>query len=112
MKQRAAIRVVYRVPGGRLPVGFMNQLQVSLAQTHFATEDQEESLHFAREAAVVDRIAGSVLFAVCRCGGKIIREWAILSLGQEVQEQKTSESPGFATDCIRVMGWAELEGNS
>jgi hypothetical protein len=94
----------------------MNQLQVSLTQSHFATEDQQEStesLHYAREAAVVDRISGTVLSAAYRCGGKIIKECVILSLvGPSEQEQVTSESPALATDCIRFMGWAKLEASS
>ena len=42
-KAKAEMRVVYKVLGGRLPFGFMNELQVSLAQTLSA---QKKELHF------------------------------------------------------------------
>ena len=97
---RAEMRVEYQVLGGRLPFSFMSELQVSLALREQTVEDREEALHFAPEAAVVDRTAGSVLTETYKDDrGRIVREWAIVSHARV--EQGPAES-------LRVMAWAEL----
>jgi len=45
----------------------MSELQVRLADTKCV--DQDEELHFAPEAAVVDRVSGLVLSVAYTCGG-------------------------------------------
>ena len=69
----AVMRVVYEVVGGRLPFSFMSELQVSLALP--GSKDQ----HFAAEASVVDRVAGSVLSEPYQSGEAKIKEWAVVS---------------------------------
>ena len=105
------MRVMYRVVGGRLPFGFMSELQVSLAQMHVATEDPHKALHFAPETPV-NRIAGSVLSVVYDLGDAIIKEWAFISQGQSDLEHANADAHGYTMDCVRVMGWAELVHSS
>ena len=62
----AEMRIMYKVLGGRLPFGFFSELQVRLSQPD---KRGDKELHFAPEAAVVDRITGSVLSAAYKCGG-------------------------------------------
>jgi len=90
---------MYKVLGGRLPFGFMSELQVRLAQSECVHQDKE--LHFAPESSVVERVSGSVLFVAYTCGGGTVREWTILS------QAHTGETGG-ASNSLRVMGWAEL----
>jgi len=97
----AEMRIMYKVLGGSLPFGFMSELQVRLAQTDCV--DQDEELHFAPEAAVVDRVSGSVLSVAYTCGGGTIREWVILSRAHEGVSEACD-----APDCLRIMGWAHL----
>ena len=76
--------MVYEVLGSRLPLGFMNELQVRLAtQTNLPTGSQSREVFLTSEAAVVDSIAGSVLSMPYKCGGGKTREWVMLSLGPE-----------------------------
>jgi len=102
----AEMRIMYKVLGGRLPLGFMSELQVRLSQPE---KRGDKKLHFAPEAAVVDRIAGSVLSAAYKCGGGSTREWVVLSrpLTEQAKEGGSQKVP-VAADCIRVMGWSEL----
>ncbi len=51
----AQMRIVYQVQGGRLPYGFMSELQVSLASLAH-TESVDKELTSAPETAVVDSI--------------------------------------------------------
>ncbi len=107
--RRAEMRIVYEVVGGSLPFGFMCELQVlmaSLAQAEPGYPDRE--IHFASEAAVVDRMVGSVLSAAYKCGGGVSREWVILSVARTGDSQASGAMAGPATDCIRLMGWVEL----
>ena len=102
----AEMRVMYKVLGGRLPFGFMSELQVRLSQPD---KRGDKKLHFAPEAAVVDRITGSVLSVAYKCGGGSTREWVVLS--RPVTEQAKEGEPQkvlVAADCICVMGWAQL----
>jgi len=108
--RRAEMRIMYKVLGGRLPFGFMSELQVSLAQTE--SVDPNEELHFAPEAAVVDRLSGSVLCAGYKCGNGSVREWVIVSRKRTRNEGKDGEASGHLTDSIRVMGWVELSSSS
>ena len=108
--RRGEMRIMYKVLGGHLPFGFISELQVRLAQTQNAGD---KNLHFAPEAAVVDRIAGSVLSAAYKCGGGRIREWIVLSrpLALAGQEQEQGSEPWtvpVAADSICIMGWVEL----
>ena len=106
VSRRAEMRVMYKVLGGRLPFGFISELQVSLAQTE--SVDPNEELHFAPEAAVIDRISGSVLSAGYKRGGGSVREWVILSRERTRDVDENGEASSHSTDCIRVMGWVEL----
>ena len=54
----AKMRIMYQMLGGRLPFGFTSELQVCLAKTDSRCDKE---LHFALEAAVIDRVTGSVL---------------------------------------------------
>ena len=102
--RRGEMRIMYKVLGGHLPFGFISELQVRLAQT-------QECLHFAPEAAVVERIAGSVLKLAYRCGGGKIRESVILSQPLALTKQEQQGKPGkvrVTADCICIMGWVEL----
>ena len=102
----AEMRIMYKVLGGRLPFGFMSELQVRLSQPE---KRGDKKLHFAPEAAVVDRITGSVLSAAYKCGGGSTREWVVLS--RPLVEHMTEDEPRnvpVAADCICVMGWCEL----
>ena len=102
----AEMRIMYKVLGGRLPFGFMSELQVRLSQSE---KRSDKELHFALEAAVVDRITGSVLSAAYKCGGGRIREWVVLSRPLAGQEQESEPREVLvAADCICIMGWAEL----
>ncbi len=105
--KRAEMRIIYEVMGGRLPFGFMSELQVSLAQA----ESVQEGRHYAPETAVVDRLCGSVLSAAYKCGGGRVREWVIVSRDQMVQEQANTEAPVPVSDCIRIMGWVSLDSD-
>ena len=106
----AAMRVVYEVVGGRLPFSFMSELQVSLALP--GSKDQ----HYAAEASVVDRVAGSVLSESYRCEEARVKEWAVVSqLARSCQvSQVEQEADGLelARDSIRVVAWAELASQS
>jgi len=99
--RRAEMRIMYKVLGGQLPFGFMSELQVRLAQNECV--DQDEELHFAPEASVVDRISGSVLSVAYKCGGGIVQEWVILS-----QANVGEAVAGEASNSLRVMGWAQV----
>eukprot|EP00277_Geminigera_cryophila_P013459 CAMPEP_0179444644 /NCGR_PEP_ID=MMETSP0799-20121207/28080_1 /TAXON_ID=46947 /ORGANISM="Geminigera cryophila, Strain CCMP2564" /LENGTH=1038 /DNA_ID=CAMNT_0021231873 /DNA_START=47 /DNA_END=3165 /DNA_ORIENTATION=+ len=101
VERRAEMCMMYKVLGGRLPLGFMSELQVRLAQSDCV--DQDEELHFVAETAVVDRVSGSVLSVAYTCGGGTVREWAILS-----QAHSGEAATGEASNCLRIMGWAEL----
>ena len=58
------------VLGSRLPLGFMNELQVRLAtQTNLPTGSKSREVFVTCEAALVDRIAGSVLTMPYKSGG-------------------------------------------
>jgi len=57
---------MYQVLGGRLPFGFVSELQVRLAKTDGRCDKE---LHFALEAAVIDRVTGSVLSTAYKYGG-------------------------------------------
>ena len=98
--RRAEMRIEYTAQGSSLPFGFFNELQVRLSASD--SVDADAGLHFAPDAPVVDRIAGSVLSEAYACGRVIVREWAVVSRpwadGAAGKEQKS----------IRVMGWAEL----
>jgi len=102
----AEMRIMYKVLGGRLPFGFMSELQVRLSQPE---KRGDKKLHFAPEAAVVDRVAGSVLSAAYKCGGGSTREWVVLSrpLAEHAKEGEPRKGP-VAADCICVMAWSEL----
>jgi Leucine-rich repeat (LRR) protein/GTPase SAR1 family protein len=107
----AKMRIVYQVRGGRLPYGFMTELQVSLASmTH--TESVDKELTSAPETAVVDRICGTVLSEAYTCGEGDIREWVIVSKAGPRHEQVNGAMTGLTTDCIRIMGWVELHPSS
>ena len=101
---KAEMRVEYRVRGGRLPFGFMNELQVSIS----AQADQDEEQHFAPDSAVVDRVSGSVLSEAYTCGEGQVREWVILSRHFAGQTGSEGAASGEGADCLRVMGWVEL----
>ena len=75
--RRAEMRIEYTAQGSSLPFGFFNELQVRLSASD--SVDADAGLHFAPDAPVVDRIAGSVLSEAYACGGGIVREWAIVS---------------------------------
>jgi len=96
--RRAEMRIMYKVLAGRLPFGFISELQVCLAQTECVDQ------HFAPEAAIVDRVSGSVLSVAYTCGRGTVQEWVILSL----PHGGGTQSVGDATDCLRIMGWAEV----
>ena len=102
--RRAEMRIEYTAQGCSLPFGFFNELQVRLSTSD--SVDTDAGLHFAPDAAVVDRIAGSVLSEAYACGEGTVREWAIVSRpwarGIAGKEQKS----------IRVMGWAELSSSA
>jgi len=98
---RAEMRIMYKVLGGRLPFGFMSELQVRLAQSECI--DQDEELHFAPEFSVVERVSGSVLSVAYTCGGGTVREWTILS-----QAHTGEAAAGDASNSLRIMGWAEV----
>jgi hypothetical protein len=105
--RRAEMRMMYKVRGSRLPLGFKNELQVRLAtQNNLPTGSQSREVFLTCEAALVDRIAGSVLSMPYKCGGGKIGEWVILSLGPA----QGGGPP--TTDCIRVMAWVELTSSS
>jgi len=102
----AKMRIMYQVLGGRLPFGFTSELQVCLAKTDSRCDKE---LHFALEAAVIDRVTGSVLSTAYKCGGGRIREWVVIShplTGQE-QESEPLKVP-VLINCICIMGWAEV----
>ena len=76
------------VLGSRLPLGFMNELQVRLAtQTNLPTGSKSREVFVTCEAALVDRIAGSVLTMPYKSGGGKTREWVILSGPSDVRTQ-------------------------
>ncbi len=64
---RAEMRIVYEVLAGSLTFGFMCELQVFLVALAQA-ECVEEERTSASEAAVVDRICGTVLSEAYECG--------------------------------------------
>ncbi len=101
--RRAEMRIEYKAQGCRLPFGFFNELQVRLSASD--SVNAEAGLHFAPDAAVVDRIAGSLLSESYEIGVGIVREWVIVSRpwadGTAGKEQKN----------IRVMGWVELSSS-
>jgi len=101
VSHRAEMRIMYKVLCGRFPFGFMSELQVRLAQIERG--DQDEEFHFASEAAVVDRVSGSVLSEAYMFGEGTVREWAILS-----QAHAKEAAAGKASNSLRVMGWAEV----
>jgi len=101
----AEMRIMYKVLGGHLPFGFMSELQVRLA----VAKGGDKKLHFAPDAAVIDRVYGSVLSAAYKCGGGRTREWVVLSRPLEGQGQGVVAGiVDRAADCICIMGWAEL----
>jgi len=103
---RGEMRIMYTVLGGRLPFGFMSELQVRLAERQKSGDKKQ---HFAPEATVVDRIAGSVLSAAYTCGGGKTKEWVVLSRPLALAEQGHGEQQvPVAADCICIMGWVTL----
>jgi len=97
---RAEMRIVYEVLGGSLPSGCMSELQVSLVslgQSGSVVDHQTA----ASEAAVVERICGTVLSEAYDCGRGAIREWIIISRAAPTLD-------AGVLDSIRVMGWIEL----
>ena len=93
----AAVRIKYEVIGGKLPFGFMGELQVSLVQSDNAGDPDvmqhcvpEEVLLSRRISIEEERVVGSVL---CERRGNT-REWVVLS-----------QHHGSA---LHVMAWAEL----
>jgi len=102
----AEMRIMYKVLGGRLPFGFMSELQVRISQQ----KQCHESLHSLQsEAADVHHVTGSVLSVAYKCGGGNTRERVVLSrpLVEHMKEGELRNVP-IAADCIRVMGWSEL----
>ena len=96
--------------GGRLPFSFMSELQVSLALP--GSKDQ----HYAAEASVVDRVAGSVLSSSYKCGGGDVTEWVVLSQlarsNHAITVKTEADGLELARDSIRVVAWAELFNRS
>jgi len=77
----AAMRVAYEVVGGRLPLSFMSELQVSLSLDTSMLLNPE---HYAPEASsvldsVVDWVVGSVLSQTYKCSGSSVTEWVVVS---------------------------------
>jgi hypothetical protein len=97
---RAEMRIVYEVLGGSLPSGCMSELQVSLVSLGQSGSVEEEQTA-ASEAAVVERICGTVLSEAYDCGRGAIREWIIISRAAPTLD-------AGVLDSIRVMGWIEL----
>jgi hypothetical protein len=91
---------MYKVLGGQLPFGFMGELQVSLAQQHFAPERSVE----------VERVGGSVL---CERRGNA-REWVVLSHHHGCRPAHASGAGAAGgrgeagAPALRVMAWVEL----
>jgi len=106
----AAMRVKYRTLVGRLPLNFMTDLQVSLSQSRLEAEDRFQ--HYSSEAAVVDRLGGSVLSITYKCGGGNVREWVVISRSQEQVDERKASSRFLFSDYINVMGWVEFAGES
>ena len=100
----AGMRVVYKVLTGRLPFSFMTDLQVSLSQLPSGIGGRHQ--HYSSEAAVVDRLGGSVLAITYKCNGGNIREWVVISRSQDQKDGHGSNV--LVSDHINVMGWVEL----
>ena len=101
----ASIRVMYEVVGGQLPFSFMSKLQVSLA-----LKPSNHAQHYAPEAVIVDRVAGSVMSDTYTCGGCDVTEWVVVSQCTKschvAAVDGTPQDP--ESDSIRVVAWAEL----
>jgi len=74
----------------------------------------DKKLHFAPKAAVVDRIAGSVLSAAykrdgCRFRDQVVLSWPLALTGQvqvQVQAGETWKVPSAAS--IYIVGWIDI----
>jgi small ubiquitin-related modifier len=105
----ASMRVMYEVVGGRLPFSFMSKLQVSLA-----LKPSKDAKHYAPEAAIVDRVSGSVMSDTYTCGGGNVTEWVVISqCTKSCHVGAVDGTPqGPEWDSIRVVAWAELINGS
>jgi len=107
----AEMHIMCKMLAGRLAFGSVSELQVCLAQTQ---KYCDKKLHFAPEAAVVDRIAGSVLSAAykrdgCRFRDQVVLSWPLALAGQmQVQEQagETGKVPSAAS--IYIVGRIDI----
>ena len=112
----AEMRVAYEVLGDRLPFSFMSELQVLLALDNSTILNPE---YIALEASifdpVVDRVAGSVLSQIYKCGGVVVTEWVVVSQRawscrvSTVEEDMMQDSAVPNADAIRVIAWVEFK---
>jgi hypothetical protein len=111
----ASMRVMYEVVWGRLPFSFMSKLQVSLTLKPSKDAKHLDAKHYAPEAAIVDRVAGSVMSDTYTCGGGNVTEWVVVSqCTKSCHVGAVDGTPEDLTelDSIRVVAWAELINES